>query len=191
MKRLTIGLLLAALGAAPALASSSGKVLSTTGRLTAGGKALVAGDSLPSMEITLDQGSATLAVEGGRLLLTGPARFTPRPTGFRLTLGSLLSALRHGQRRFVVRTPTAVAAVRGTDFYVGVDSDGATDVCICKGAVEVSAKGMKTVPMTAENHLNWRFVKNGSGVSGAKAPMRGHTDAELDVLRGLLAAEKP
>lgn len=180
------------LSCAPAAASAAGRVLSVDGALTAGDRVLKAGDDLPNAEVRLASGTATLAIDGGRFLLTGPARLTPRKSSFRLDLGSLLSVLnRRAGRRFSVRTPSVVAAIRGTDFFVSVGPRQEVDVCICRGALEASAKGMEDLPMAAEHHLNYRFWLVKSGTAREKSPMIGHTDAELDVLRGLLAAEKP
>jgi hypothetical protein len=177
---------------APIAASAAGRVLSVTGALTAGDTTLKAGDALPNAEVRLASGTATIAIDGGRFLLTGPARLTPRKSSFRLDLGGLLSVLTHrAGRRFSVRTPTAVAAVRGTDFYVEVGSKQEVDVCICKGALEVTAAGMEPLPMAAEHHLNYRFWPVKSGTAREKSPMIGHTDADLEALHGLLAAEKP
>lgn len=176
----------------PLTASAAGRILSTTGTLMAGDTALKPGDELPNAEVRLTSGTATLSIEGGRLLLTGPARFTPSKSSFRLDLGGLLSVLtQRAGRGFSVRTPAAVAAVRGTDFFVSVGATQKVDICICHGALKVSAKGMKTLPMAAENHLNYRFWIVKSGTAHEKSAMIGHTDAELDALHGLLAAEKP
>lgn len=187
------GLALACLlSCAPAAASAAGRLISTNGAPMAGDRALKAGDALPNAEVRLASGTATFEIDGGRFLLTGPARFTPKKSAFRLDLGSLLSVLtKRAGRRFSVRTPTAVAAVRGTDFFVSVGSKQEVDVCICRGALEVAAKGMDKLPMISEHHLNYRFWIVKSGTAREESPMIGHTDAELDVLRGLLAAEKP
>ncbi len=175
----------------PLNASAAGRLVSTNGSPTADGKVLKIGDELPNAEIRLASGTATIAIDGGRFLLTGPARFTPRKSHFRLELGSLLSVLtKRAGRRFSVRTPTAVAAVRGTDFFVSVGSKRETDVCICKGALKVTSQGLEPLPMAAENHLNYRFWPVKGGTAREKSPMIGHTDAELDALRALLAAEK-
>lgn len=180
---------------APLAASAAGRVVSTTGPLTGGGKTLQAGDALPDAEVRLASGTATLEVEGGRFLLKGPARLIPRKSQFRLDLGSLLSVLkRRAGLRFSVKTPTAVAAVRGTDFFVEVRPKGEADICACRGAIEVSAKGLKPLPMAAENHLLHRFARVKTGTTVDKAPqdnILGHDDAELEALRALLAAEKP
>lgn len=190
MTRLTILALLAAL--APAPASAAGRVLSATGALTSGDAAFKPGDELPDAEVRLSSGTATLAIRGGRFLVTGPARFTPRTSRFRLDLGGLLSVLtRSAGRRFSVRTPVVVAAVRGTDFYVSVGTKQEVDVCICRGALEATAKGMEKLPMAAHDHLNYRFWTAKSETAREKSPMIGHTDAELDALRALLAGEKP
>ncbi len=187
--KIILSLLLACV---PSAASAAGRVISATGTLMADGKALKAGDPLPNAEIRLASGTATLAMDGARFLLKGPARFTPRSSYFRLDFGSLLSVLRHDAgRRFSVRTPTAVAAVRGTDFFVSVGTKQEVDVCICRGALEVSSKGLDALPMAAKDHLNYRFWPVKTGTARDKSPMIGHTDAELNVLRGLLAAEKP
>jgi len=42
---------------------------------------------------------------------------------------------------FVIETPTAVAAVRGTEFVVDVEPDGATNVAVVEGLVEVVGQG--------------------------------------------------
>jgi hypothetical protein len=186
VKALAIALLLAS----PAPAAV--RVLSTTGALTSGDLKLKAGDELPSSEVRLASGTATLSIDGGRFILTGPARFTPRKSYFELKLGSLLSVLTHGAgRRFQVRTPIAVAAVRGTDFFVRVGTKQEVDVCICRGALEVRTKGERAFPMAAQDHLAYRFWPVNKGTAREKSDPGAHDDAQLDVLRGLLAAEKP
>ncbi len=188
-RRAVLALILAS---TPGAAAAAGRLLSATGTVTSGDAQYKPGDALPDSEVWLASGTATIAIDGGRFLLTGPARMTPRKSYFRLNLGSLLSVLTHrAGRRFAVRTPSVVAAVRGTDFFVEVGPTRAVDVCICDGALEVSAKGMKTLPLAAKHHLNYKFWNTKTETVGQPSPMRGHTDAELDVLRGLLAAEKP
>ncbi len=180
------------LAAAPSAASAAGKVLSTTGVLKTGDATLKAGDALPDAEVRLASGTATLAIDGARFLLKGPARLTPRKKEFRLDLGALLSAVAHrAEGRFSVRTPTVVAAVRGTDFFVEVGPQQQVDICICHGALKVTGKGMDAVSMKSEGHSSLRFWPVKSGTAHAKGEMIDHTDAEIDSLRALLAADKP
>jgi hypothetical protein len=44
--------------------------------------------------------------------------------------------------RFEIETPSAVMAVRGTEFTLGVDSDGATHMEVIEGSVDVTAEGI-------------------------------------------------
>ncbi|MBI2251413.1 MAG: FecR domain-containing protein [Armatimonadetes bacterium] len=46
---------------------------------------------------------------------------------------------------FEVQTPTAVLAVRGTDFYSQVEADGTTKVGVGSGQIEVSAAGITLI----------------------------------------------
>jgi len=50
-----------------------------------------------------------------------------------------------GGKTFKVKTPSAVAGVRGTAFSIRIDSDTVTAVCVCEGSVEVEAGGVKKV----------------------------------------------
>lgn len=189
-RALAVALILACF---PVAASAAGKLLSTTGVLKSGDVALMAGDALPDAEIRLATGTATLAIDGARFLLKGPARLTPRKKEFKLDLGGLLSAVAHrAERRFSVRTPTVVAAVRGTDFFVEVGAQQQVDICICHGALKVTGKGMEPVAMKSADHSGLRFWPVKSGTAHAKGDvMSEHNDAEIETLRALLAAEKP
>ena len=44
--------------------------------------------------------------------------------------------------RFEIETPTAVTAVRGTEFTITVEADGTTDVVVIEGRVEVTSQGI-------------------------------------------------
>lgn len=49
------------------------------------------------------------------------------------------------KQSFSVKTPSAVAGVRGTGFIVSVMNDLVSSVCVCKGEVEVEAGGKKVL----------------------------------------------
>lgn len=74
------------------------------------------------------------------LLTAGPAG--DKPSTFRVTGGKIwanVSSAVGGERKFEVKTETAVAGVRGTVFQVAVDEDSATVVKVYAGAVAVSS----------------------------------------------------
>ena len=172
--------------AAAASARAEVRVVSTTGVLTADGRPLGPGDEVPASGVHLSNGTAILAEEGARFLLKGPAFLVPKHASFRLDFGGLLSVLKKGRKRFSVRTPTSVAAVRGTDFFVEARGKKETYICICSGKLEASAKGMGALAMSSKHHLARRFLKKGSGVKTVEGTLEGHTDAELDELRAAL-----
>lgn len=109
-------------------------------RLEAAGLRLSAGDSLrsgrsASAEIQVDDGSrfrlgpsSTLKFSGGR----------PEETRLEFLRGRLHLWVKTLNRRFEVRTPSAVCAVRGTEFALEVDPDTArTQVDLFSGALSV------------------------------------------------------
>lgn len=55
--------------------------------------------------------------------------------------------------RFRVETPTAVTGVRETEFTVRVEADGATNVTVVKGAVDVTAQEVTATILTGQEVL--------------------------------------
>lgn len=89
-------------------------------------------------------GRATVQFRDGSQVMLGPFAIftveaeTPRETTIFLEAGKLWAAVnKNARRRFSVRTPTAVAAVRGTEFSVEVRSERATAVEVFGGQVAV------------------------------------------------------
>ena len=112
--------------------------------------------------------AAEVALEPDSLLELGEkTSFTVGSTAreaswFSLDLGSFVAKLKsfaEGRSRLEVRTPTAVAAVRGTEFAVQVGEDGATDVAVYdegKVAVTASEDGGGETLLSAQKELTLR-----------------------------------
>jgi len=123
------------------------------GRLAKSGETLADGDSISTGEkatavVELADGSRLKLRESGRLALKLPGPREPS-TEILLSLGSVFAKVAkqlHGAE-FRVRTPSAVAAVRGTQFFTayGREHGKARDlwVCVNEGAVEVETKTSK------------------------------------------------
>lgn len=190
-------LLLAALSlAAPASAGEELRVLSVEGgTLTSRGKPVPAGAVLRrDQPLRLDgPGRAVIQVgRSGHVLIKGPASLTADPggaRGFFLRAGAVLSVLPRLTGRFHVRTPAAVAAVRGTDFYVEARGKDAAYVCVCEGELAVTAgkPGPREKPRPLKGtHHNARLFRAGPrGLVDGSAPMTGHDDAEIAGLSAL------
>lgn len=81
-----------------------------------------------SLEIAFAADSVMTFNAGARLMIGSIAK---KDSFFELTFGTLVAKLNWAKRRgykMQIRTPTAVAAVRGTEFAVDVHEDGMTDI---------------------------------------------------------------
>lgn len=106
-------------------------------------------------EVALDGGSLITVRENSDFLLE---KTTKDDSSFFLRVGSLLAKIEKLQsRRLSVRTPTAVAAVRGTEFGVEVE-EGASHVGVFdEGKVEVTAvEGGKRETLISNQELSVR-----------------------------------
>jgi hypothetical protein len=81
---------------------------------------------------------------------------------------------------FRVDTPSTVAGVRGTAFFVAVESDDQTYVCTCNGTLNFGPTGDLTV--TAARHEANRFVLEGDAVRRVSAPEIYHNTEEFNRL---------
>lgn len=115
---------------------AAGMVISTNDRVRTGSDGLAV--------LALDKIGVVLIGPGAEYYLGDPA------SGFKTLLkrGYLwISTTLTPGRTMSVATSNAVAGVRGTKFSVIQDAAG-TDVCTCKGAVEVSLRDGKTTSIT-------------------------------------------
>lgn len=181
-----LGALLAA--AAQAAKAPAFKVTSLAGgELTANGKLVAAGAELAEgATLRLDAGEAILEFGSeGRLKLTGPAEIRLGPRQVTLASGRLLSVLNKLKGGFSVATPIAVAAVRGTEFFVEARDDGRTYLCLCSGTLEVAgAPGLahrKT--LRADHHASYIYSRHGKRLDRNPWKMEHHSDAEIGGLK--------
>jgi len=138
--------------AAPALAAPVCEVVAVKGEANAAGQALAVGQQLEvGVEIHTGAGRVRLRFSDGSMLVVGDhsvlrvARFEsgpdkPRDASLELDVGLIgQQVAKHPGGSWEVRTPTAVTAVRGTEFMVEVGDDLATAVNVQSGEVKVEA----------------------------------------------------
>jgi ferric-dicitrate binding protein FerR (iron transport regulator) len=111
---------------------------------------------------TGDGGLLILAFsDGSRLKLKDSSQIvvhaagTPEsgPSGIDLVAGAVFALVtKHERQHFVVKTKTAVAGVRGTEFFTSVGEKDAFWLCVEEGAVDVTPTGAK-VAMTVPKGL--------------------------------------
>ena len=146
----TVAILACALAASPARAASvsatDGKVLylksgSYTWAQVSRGQIVNSGDQLKT---ATDARASVVFDDGSRVELAPGTSFTlqqasPAASEMKVTLGGLKAWISKSlNRRFQVRTPTAVCSVRGTEFSVAVDRGGETRVQMFSGLLAVS-----------------------------------------------------
>lgn len=116
-------------------AAVPGWIPAATGKLLSSGDALKTGAS----------GSAVLAFSDGTKVRLGPnssqvtERLQPGKVEVNLSIGLIEAWVKKlAGRRFTVRTPTAVASVRGTEFRAEVDASGQTTVDLFGGSLDLT-----------------------------------------------------
>src|SRR5207249_2333571 len=122
-------------------------------------------------------------------LLKGPARFIPSAGGVKLNFGGLLSVLRPLKARWDVETPDAVAAVRGTEFYIEARPGKGTYLCLCRGALDVFPAGeplAQATSLAAKKHKSLSYRTEKGKLVSSSAMMAHHSDGEIASLRKLL-----
>lgn len=165
------------------------EVVELKGALTAGGKTLAVGQSVDGsapLELSAD-GAATLRLPQGLILLKGPATFFADRDALTLNSGGLLAVLRKLKRKWRVVTPRAVAAVRGTTFFVQA-GPYETYLCLCEGSLSLSAAGSKEAPetITATSHTAFRLRSSAGRLDKFADSLKAHTDEEIAALKARL-----
>ena len=167
----------------------------TSKQLTATGRLKVPNDASLS---TGPDGSAVFVVgkdafllhKNSRVVLTPAASTKPNEiSGFQLSFGAILSVFARGKR--MLRTPTAVIAIRGTGAYLESDSEK-TYICTCYGTSHLQIKETPgiTETVTTQHHEAPRFIY-AAEKRIALAPMFNHSDQELMMLEELVGRVPP
>jgi hypothetical protein len=137
-------------------------------------------------EIVFDEKNVFKIFENSETILD----FTTESKGIFLKTGAIASVVKRlisftdlKRYRYAVRTPTAVAGVRGTSFYVRVEKDDSTYICCCNGAIclEDSA-GEDLRHIEASHHKAVRLKKIQDRVFMTPEEMLYHTDQGMERL---------
>jgi hypothetical protein len=83
-----------------------------------------------------------------------------------------------------VRTPSTVAGVRGTSFYLDVYSDDSSYFCLCNGELQMTDNTGKNIThLVSNNHKALNFIKRPDGfVRVEEAGLKEHDSAEMEIL---------
>lgn len=180
---------LAGVGGVPARsAPAEAKVLSVTGTLQVNGRPAAAGALLHKGDRLATGPNSRAFVgfsDGSAIRLNADSRLDlaelGKKTGLALQSGSVLSAVHKGAR-YSVTTPRAVAAVRGTVFYVEATAAKPGYVCVCEGTVAVSDRRKRSRRRVITTQEHQAVSVNPDQIVPDR--MLGHTDEEIAELKG-------
>jgi hypothetical protein len=86
---------------------------------------------------------------------------------------------------YLIKSPTAVASIRGTSFCAKVENPENTYFCVCNGAIDLKGEeGKSAEKVTAAHHAARRFTKakDGKIITNTNPGMLYHTDAGLEAM---------
>ena len=93
--------------------------------------------------------------------------------------GKVLNILEK-RSQYLVRTPSAVAAVRGTIFFVSVIDDNKTYFCACNGTIAIENDQQKLLTtLTSSHHKPNYCERDGDNLTMEDAEMLDHDDIEI------------
>jgi hypothetical protein len=93
---------------------------------------------------------------------------------------------------FRIQTPTAVAGVRGTAFFIKVEDQNNTYVCTCNGKLgleDVDQGNSRSVRAT--HHRSYRFTRGADGITTSRVRMMYHTDSDITSLASQIGVRLP
>jgi hypothetical protein len=200
MKALRVTLLLVLVaGLAPAAgaqgAAGRSTITYTEGSVTLDGAPAAVGDIVPlgSTIATGDQSVCEIQWNGQNIIRLSAATtlvFNPgnMQVGSELKKGAIALVLKKvsalgGGPGFTVRTPGAVAGVRGTTFFINAVDASTTYVCSCNGSVHVEDPyGGSAHDMVSAHHKAYLFTMGAKGVAVTDSTLLYHSDADMDAL---------
>ncbi len=84
-----------------------------------------------------------------------------------------------GNDTFRIQTPSTVAGVRGTAFFIRIEDADRTYVCTCHGILEFAESGLT---VRAARHAATRFTRTNGGVIAEEAPEIYHDSDSLNAV---------
>ncbi|MCF7947715.1 MAG: FecR family protein [Spirochaetia bacterium] len=94
--------------------------------------------------------------------------------------------------RFRVETPSVVAGIRGTVFYINVEKQETTYLCTCHGTVhQEAAEDSVEKDVTAYHHKAYRYIKTDSGVKVESGTLVYHDDESMQSLGNKIDVKIP
>lgn len=85
----------------------------------------------------------------------------------------------NGDKEFTVSSPSNVAGVRGTVFFMKVEDENNTYLCICNGSLTIG-EPEKDLKIASDHHKAYRFTKADGSVITTSAGLLYHNDDKME-----------
>jgi hypothetical protein len=178
-------------------AAARSSIIYLEGQVTVDGNPAAIGDTvaLGATVVTAAQSSCEIGFNTKNIVRLGESTtfvFNPGnlQQGSELKKGTLALVLKKistvgSAAGFTVRTPSAVAGVRGTTFFINAIDASSTYICSCNGSVHVEdLAGGSAKDMVSAHHKAYLFTATASGVNVADSTLLYHSDASMEKLAG-------
>jgi hypothetical protein len=93
---------------------------------------------------------------------------------------------------FRLETPTAVAGIRGTAFYIRIEDPNNTYICTCNGSTRLAdrAESFRRY-VKSDHHKALRFSREGEQIRASSAPLLYHDNPYMDALAARIGSRIP
>ena len=170
------------------------KILSYTGKITVNSNAVTEinmsikqGDAIE----TIGESTCDIIINDKNILRLKPdtkltINISDKENILKLDKGWLAGVTRKAFTRdgkFLIKTPTVAAAVRGTSFCLKVENEKNTYFCTCNGSIELTGeKSSRSETVEAAHHAARRFSidKTGGLIEDNNPGMLYHTDSGIE-----------
>jgi hypothetical protein len=192
-------------GAEPAPANPRGVIEYSEGDVMVDGRPAEIGQEIaPGAAVQTGEDSTCIIVFGGKNIFriqelsSAVIHIDENRGSIELTRGALaavfdrLQTLGSSGGAFRIQTPTTVAGVRGTAFFIKVEDANNTYVCTCNGTLgleDVDQGNARNV--RARHHRSYRFTRGGEGIKSSRVPMMYHTDSDITSLASRIRVRLP
>lgn len=94
-----------------------------------------------------------------------------------------LEKLGGGDREFVVSSPSIIAGIRGTVFYVKVEDPKTVYFCTCHGSIrQYDEAGSVDETVSADHHKSYRYRRTEDGTEITQGQLLYHDDSYMDTI---------
>ncbi len=172
-----------------------GRISYADGDVYLNGKEAEIGDSVNNSDLveTGTDSVCEIIFNERNIIQLGPGSLfevgSSRKIDFSLEKGSLsavadkLNMIAGTKERLAVRTPSAVIGVRGTLFFVKVEDENNSYLCICNGTANTyKGDGRSRIKIKADHHKAVRFTRSGDSYKRSSAGLLYHDDESMEKL---------